>query len=138
MTGKAGTQLLARCLRLTHDALSSSDDKHQLSDAIVAVRASQRKQWSLKRFAEEYLTGNVKKAFMDNAPTDARSSTFSLNKGEFENKLNLRVFRLQDDVTVAAPFGRVGKSVKITNGPQPKLTCEGIVVGEKVRAKNVG
>jgi hypothetical protein len=138
LTGKAGTRLLARCLRRTYDSLTDRADKNQLSDAIVAVRASQRRQWSLKRFAEEYLTDNAKNAFLHHAPAETRSSTFTFNKEEFESKLNLRVFRLQDDVTVAAPFGTVGNSVKITDGPQRTLTCEGIIVAEKVRAQHAG
>lgn len=138
LTGKAGTRLLAKCLRVTHDELTTIADRHQISDAIVAVRTSQRRQWSLNRFANEYLSGVAKTTFLKNSPAEARTSTFSFNKEEFESKLSLRIFRLEDNVTVAAPFGRVGQSVKITNGTKPKLTCEGIVVGEKVRSQRVG
>lgn len=138
LTGKAGTRLLAKCLRVTHDELVNIADRHQITDAIVAVRTSQRRQWSLKRFANEYLSGVAKTAFLENCPPETRTPTFSFNKEEFESKLSLHVFRLEDNVTVAAPFGCVGQSVKITNGTKPKLTCEGIVVSEKVRSQRVG
>jgi len=59
-------------------------------------------------------------------------------KQEFDEKINFRVFRLQDNVMVAAPFGTIGKSVKIEDGAERRLKCEGIVVSEKVRAQNVG
>jgi hypothetical protein len=88
LTGKAGTRLLAKCLRMTHDELTTIADRHQISDAIVAVRTSQRRQWSLNRFANEYLSGVAKATFLKNSPAEARTSAFSFNKEEFESKLS--------------------------------------------------
>jgi hypothetical protein len=138
LSGKAGTRLLARCLKRTHEALVDETDKDQLSNSIVGVRASQRSQWSLNRFASEYLTGNVKHVFLENAPPESRSATFAFSKEEFDQKIKFRVFRLQDNVMVAAPFGTIGQSVKIEDGAERRLKCEGIVVSEKVRAQHVG
>jgi hypothetical protein len=135
LTGKAGTRLLARCLRDSYDALATQADRDQISNAIVAVHASRRTQWSLQSFAKEYLDGKSKQTFLDKSPPESRSSTFSFDKTEFEAKLNFHVFRLADNVMVSAPFGTVGKSVKIEEGPQRKLKCEGEVVAETVRAK---
>src|SRR5262249_10714222 len=63
MSGKAGTRLLARCLRKTFESLTAQDEKDQLTHSIVGVRASTRGQWSLKKFADEYLTDNAKTEF---------------------------------------------------------------------------
>lgn len=138
LSGKAGTRLLAQCLRRTHEALSDQSDKDQISSSIVAVRTSQKKKWSLTRYANEYLADAAKQTFLDNSPPESRSATFTFIKDEFDRKVNFRVFRLQDNVVVAAPFGSIGKSVKLQDGTQRKLKCEGIIVAEKVRAQNVG
>ncbi len=138
LSGKAGTRLLARCLRQTHDSLAAQADKDQISGSIVAVRASQKRRWSISRFANEYLTGNVKDVFLANTPAESRSATFSFDKDEFDQKINFRVFRLQDNVMVSAPFGSIGKSVRLHDGNQRTLKCEGIVVAEKVRSQHVG
>lgn len=139
LSGSAGTRLLARCLRKTHQSLASQSDKDQLSDAIVAVRASTKPQWSLQKFADEYLTDQAKTAFLDNTPPESRSASFTLNKPEFEQRINLRVFRLKDNVMVAAPFGTIGNSVIIEDkADQRRLKCEGVVVAENVRAQHAG
>ncbi|HEV3298617.1 MAG TPA: hypothetical protein VG055_03210 [Planctomycetaceae bacterium] len=135
LTGTAGTKLLAKCLRATYDALDAPEDRDQISNAIVAAHASRRPTWSLQRFANEYLSGAAKDMFIAKSPPESRASTFRLQKDEFEKKLNFRVFRLADDVMVSAPFGRIGASVKLRDGEERWLTCEGRVVDEKVRAR---
>ena len=134
LSGKAGTRQLAKCLRRTHDALSNQSDKDQVTNAIVAVRASRRRQWSLSSFANEYLTDNAKQVFVHLAPPEVRSASFAFSKEEFDERIQFRVFRLEDNVMVTAPFGTVGKSVKIKDGEQRSLKCEGIIAEEKVRA----
>jgi len=57
LTGKAGTRLLAKCLRATYDTLSNQDDRDQISKAIVAVHASKRPQWSLQSLQKNILDG---------------------------------------------------------------------------------
>jgi len=136
LAGPAGTRLLARCLRTAYDGSESLTDREQISDAIVAVRASNRTRWSMRSFANEYLSGDIKTAFLESAPQETRTTPFTLQKPEFEEKLNFRVFRLADDVRVSAPFGVIGQSVKISGGRQRTLTCKGTIVGEKVRAKH--
>lgn len=139
LSGKAGTRLLARSLRQTHDALADQDDKDQLTNAIVAIRASTKKQWSLQRFANDFLTDNTKKEFIERTPPESRAAVFTLNKDEFAEKLNFRVFRTQDNVMVAAPFGTIGKSLKIQDTvSERKIKYEGVVVSEKVRPQNAG
>ncbi|MCA9125651.1 MAG: hypothetical protein KDB22_01155 [Planctomycetales bacterium] len=136
INGKTGTQLLARVLRETHDSLASRDDKDQIAASILSVRASQRKSWSLSKFANEYLSGSVKSTFLSKAPPAAVSTSFPLDRAELETKAGLRVFKTEDGVTVMAPFDTINNSVKLTGQSQRKLKYEGIVTEEKVRAKS--
>lgn len=139
LSGRAGTLLLARCLRRTHDALTDQDDKDQLSNAIVALRASTKNQWSLQKFANDFLTDNAKKEFIERTPPESRAATFTLDKAEFSEKINLRVFRTEDNVMVAAPFSTIGKSLKIRDtAVARKIKYEGVVVSEKVRSQHAG
>ncbi len=137
INSKTGTQMLARVLREAHEELEARDDKDQISASVISVRGSQRKKWSLQRFAKEYLTGNAKLAFLDHSPPYAVTTEFSLDKPELESKVGLRVFRLEDDVIVMAPFDSINRSVKVTGKKKRKLRCEGTVVEEKVRTKRV-
>jgi hypothetical protein len=137
INGKTGTQLLARTLRKTHEELESRADKDQITTSILSVRGSQRRRWSLRSFANEYLTGTAKATFLANIPPAALTTQFSLDKPELEARVNLRVFRLEDDVIVMAPFDSINHSVRITGGQQRRLRCEGNVVDEKVRSKRV-
>lgn len=139
LTGVAGTRLLAKALQKTHDTLTLQDDRDQISSAVVALSASKRKSWTMQSFAKEYLEGNAYNSFLNNIPNEARKTSFSIQRPELERKLNFRVFRLEDDVIVSAPFGRIGHSVKLekeSDGTAQRLQCEGIVVDEKMRAKH--
>lgn len=136
LSGTAGTRLLAKCLRETHDALGSQSGRDQISNAIVALHASRKRRWSLSGFASEYLDGDAKTEFLRRAPSESQGTTFDLDKSEFEKKVNFRVFRLEDNVIVSAPFGTVGKSVKVVGAQNRELKCEGTIVEEKVRAKH--
>ncbi|MCA9042763.1 MAG: hypothetical protein KDA69_00500 [Planctomycetaceae bacterium] len=137
INSKTGTQLLARILRKTHEDLDARADKDQITAAVLSVRGSQRRRWSVRRFANEYLTGTAKSTFLSNAPPAAVTTEFVLDKPELEVRVNLRVFRLEDDVIVMAPFESINQSVRITGLQQRRLRCEGNVVEEKVRSKRV-
>lgn len=140
LTGKAGTRILARTLRKTHDSLTRQSDKDEVSNAIVAVRASQRRRWSLTRFANDFLAGDAKTSFLQNAPSELKTASFAFDKNEFDRKVNFRVFRLDNNVIVSAPFSAIGKGkgVTITDGQKRHLKCEGDVATEKVRAQYAG
>ena len=135
LTGPAGTRLLASCMRATYDGTQDKDERDQLADAIVAVRASNRTRWTIRSFANEYLKNDLKTRFLEAAPEEIKTTPFTLQKDELDKKINFRVFRLEDDVRVSAPFGAVGQSVKISGIGERTLTCKGKIVDEKVRAK---
>ena len=139
LSGKAGTRLLAKCLKLTYNALKNQDDKDELSNAIIAIRASTKTRWSVQSFAKSFLSDSVRQALVSRAPAETRTATFSLNKAEFADKLDLRVFRTTDNVIVSAPFSTIGNSLKIDDGVAGRtISYEGVVVSEKVRSQHAG
>jgi len=137
LTEEAGTRLLAKCLRSAYDSVSDQAARDQISNAIVAAHASRRTQWSLKSFANEYLDGEAKQMVLAKAPQETHGTVFPFRKESFEHEVNFRVFRLEDNVLVSAPFSAVGQSVRIEEGRQRTLRCEGTIVEEKVRARHV-
>jgi hypothetical protein len=136
LEGKAGTRLLAKHLRAAYEAATGQSDKDQIYNAMVAVRTSPKSTWSAKSFASQYLQGEAKRLFEQSVPSDMRSLQFKFDRGEFERKLNFRVFQLETNVYVSAPFGEIGNSVKLSDGANRKLKCEGVVLDEKLRARH--
>lgn len=138
LEGEAGTRLLAKYLREAYESLSVQADRDQLFNAMTAVRTATKTTWSAKQFAAQYLQGDAKRVFIQSIPADLRNLSFKFQRDVFEDKLNFRVFRLDDDVYVSAPFGTIGdgKTVRIIDGQQRKLRCEGPIAEEKVRARH--
>jgi len=136
LEGKTGTRLLAVALRKSYESAVSNSDRDQIYSAMVAVRTSPKKPWTIKKFASQFLDGEANRLFQNAVPSELRMLSFKFDRVEFEKKLNFRVFRLEDDVFVSAPFGTIGKSVKIGSGKQPKLSCKGVIVDEKLRARH--
>lgn len=134
--GDAGTRLLAKCLRDAYDAAQSLTEREQLYAAMVAVRRSPKHRWSLKEFAETYLEGRVKKSFLSTAPNETTvNSSFDFQRDIFDTTLNFRVFHLNTDVWVSAPFNEVGKSVVLSGVRKKRLRCEGVVTEDLVRKR---
>ncbi len=138
LEGEAGTRLLVDSLKSTYDSYREEEGREQLHSAMVAIRTSPKRTWSLNQFATQYLQGEVKEAFLWSVPADMRNLSFKFQRDVFEKKLNFRVFRLKDDIFVSAPFGMVGddKPVRVSHGEQPTLRCEGPVISEQVRARH--
>lgn len=133
LTGSAGTRLLARTLKITHNDLSEQADRNQITDSIQAAFTSNRRRWSLQQYAKEYLTGIAETTFLANAPAETVRTKFDFNKQEFEEKVQLRVFRLSDDVVVAAPFSTIDKSVKLVGKDASQIRVTGTIVEETVK-----
>lgn len=136
LEGEAGTRLLVKYLRQTYDSADNQEIRDQLFGAMMAIRTSPKRTWSLKQFARNYLNVEAKKAFIAEVPEELAGMSFAFDRKVFEDKLNFRIFRLQDDVYVSAPFGTIGSSVQVSEGKQRRLQCEGVVVDEKVRARH--
>jgi len=136
LEGEAGTRLLVKYLRQTYESMDDQEVRDQLYGAMVAIRTSPKRTWSLKQFATHYLDGKAKMGFIQEVPGELADLSFRFDRKVFEDKLNFRIFRLQDDVYVSAPFGAIGSSVQITEGQQRRLQCQGVVVEERVRARH--
>jgi hypothetical protein len=138
LEGESGTRLLAKHLQEAYESLDNQADRDQLYNSIIAVRTSPKRTWSATQFATHYLQGEAKRVFVQSVPTDLRNLSFKFQRDVFENKLNFRVFRLEHDIYVSAPFGTVGngKPVRIIDGPQRKLQVEAPISSEKVRARH--
>jgi hypothetical protein len=133
----AGTRQLAKCIRIAFQAAKDSGEKEQLYAAIVAIRRSPRKRWSLKGFADTYLEGNLRDVFLESAPNEETvNSSFDFNRDIFDSALNFRVFHLESDVWVSAPFDEVGRSVVLSGEKEKRLTCEGTVIEEYVKTRH--
>ncbi|MEN6407181.1 MAG: nucleoid-associated protein [Thermoguttaceae bacterium] len=139
MEGEAGTKLLAKYLQSTYESVSGTD-REQLYSAMVAIRTSPKQTWSMAQFARQYLQDDVKERFVQSVSPEQLNLSFKFQRDVFEAKLNFRVFQLENNIYVSAPFDTVGdnKAVRILDGQQRKLRCEGVVVNEQVRSRRGG
>lgn len=137
LTGIAGTRLLAKTLRAAYDNLTVQSDKNQITDSITASFASNKRKRSLRSYADEYLTGDAKKKFIELSPQESLTSKFEFVKAEFEEKVRLRVFRLEDEVVVSAPFSTIntddGLVTTSTRSDQKTIRVSGKIIEETVR-----
>lgn len=139
MHGEAGTRELAKCLRRTYEAAETPAEKEELYAAILSVRRSPRPRWSLRSFADTYLAGRVKTEFIDAASNAAIvDSAFDFVPTVFDQALNFRVFRLEGEVFVSAPFDQIGngRPVVVTGVEEKHLRCEGVVVDESLKTRH--
>ncbi len=136
LSGTIGTRRLAGYLRATHDSLVSQIDRDQVFSAIVAIRTSPKKNWSYQRIASQFLSGQAQTDFLSRIPARERALAFAFDRSEFEGRLNFRVFQTQQGVYISAPFGTVGKSVKVTGDAERRVQVDDLVVDEKVRARH--
>lgn len=135
--GPTGTRHLARCLREAYEKTDGTDAKEQIYSAVIAVRQSHRPRWSLREFANQYLTGPAREAFLRAAPNEETvDSSFDFDRKTFDGTLNFRIFGLDTGVFVSSPLGEVGKSVVLSGTAQKVLHCEGTVVEEHLRKRH--
>lgn len=137
LKGEAGTKMLAQCLRKAFEGTEDTGIRENLYAAMIAIRHSNQRRMSLKKFAGERLSASATQLFLSAAPNeDIKTSTFEFKKDVFDRTLNFRVFQLENGVYVAAPLGTIGRDVKVTGGEKRRLKCEGIVRDEKLRARH--
>ena len=135
--GPTGTRHLARCLREAYEKTEGLDAKEQIYSAVIAVRQSRRPRWSLREFANQYLTGAAREAFVRAAPNqETLDSSFDFDRKTFDDTLNFRIFGLNTGVFVSSPLGEVGKSVTLSGTTEKVLRCEGTVVEEHLRTRH--
>lgn len=135
LEGDAGTRILADAVRKTYDQLSSDAEREQLYGAIVAVRTSPRRTWSANQFARQYLEGGLRSVFLSHVSPDLQSLSFQFRRKAFEDRLNFRVFRLDNGAFVSAPFSAIDNGVTILTGNERRLRCEGTILEEHMRSR---
>jgi len=138
MKDDAGTRLLAKTVRQTYDVLETSQEREQMHSAVVAIRHSPQRRVSLYTFAERYLDGEPKAAFVKNVKhAHALNSPFNFDRDIFDETLQFRVFELERGIFVSSPLPEIGESVKISGaGENRRLTCQGRIVDEKLRTRH--
>jgi hypothetical protein len=137
IAGDAGTRLLARTVRKAYEVCDNLEDKEILYTAVMAMRRSPHQRVSLQDFADRYLSGRARDIFMNAAPNaDGLSSAFDFQRELFDATLQFRIFQLKTGVFVSSPLTEIGESVQITEGQQRQLSCEGEIVGERLRTRH--
>lgn len=135
ITPEAGTAALAKALKITFDK-STSEHQKKLMSAAVAVHSLPANEWSLESFAKHHFDdGELINSFLQNVPNDeTKVSRFRFHKETFERILNFITYKLESNVFVSAPFGSVGKEVKIDEKNRT-LSCEGKILDERIKSR---
>jgi hypothetical protein len=138
MKDDAGTRLLARALKQAHDRCGTQAEKQQVLTALMALRSSQQRRWTLKKVAHDFLTGEAKGAFLTCIPEDAAAdAVFEIDREALDKAANFHIFELENNVFVSSPFVEVGRTVRVFgDGEEKHLKVEGKVIDEKVRSKH--
>jgi len=137
MKDETGTRLLAKTIRLAYDGLVDVEAREQLHAGVMAIRHAPQKRVSLATFADRYLDGEARSVFLARITNEhAKNSPFDFQLSVFDATLQFRVFQLDSGVVVSSPLSQIGETVKISGTLERKLTCKGIVVGEKLRSRH--
>jgi len=134
---ESGTRLLAKTLRQAHDVCDKRADREQFFVAMISIRAALRTRWSLKDFADQYLSGLAKVHFLEAIPNEnTLVSSFEFNREIFDSSIKFRIFHLDSGVIVSSPLDEIGKSIKLTSEEPRQLSCEGIILDERLRIRH--
>lgn len=137
LRNEAGTRVLAKVVRHAYETCSAPSAKEQIQTAMMAVRQSPQKRISLAAFANNYLEGEAKDAFLAAAPNNqTRATFFDFDRETFDDILQFRVFQLDTGVYVSTPPTEIGLSVQISGQTDRKLVCEGRIINEKMRMRH--
>lgn len=130
-----GTTLVASGLKVAFNK-ADSEGKQRVMEATIALLASGRRAWSLQRIADEFIPPDLSAAFCGIAPNaETLVGKFILSKELLRERINYRVFQLENGVWVSSPFSEVGRSVTLEEkGKRRTLTARGVIQSEKVRS----
>lgn len=135
---REGTLLAASAFRTANKALAGDEEAQEhLVAAIAQLRARTDRPWTIENIADSLLPdGHARDAFLrasGNGPETR--SPFSIALDQFDQKIKYRVFKLDNGITVSAPFVEVGESVTIQESVDgPTLTATGRIKGESIRS----
>jgi hypothetical protein len=135
--GDAGTRLLARVVRKAYDDCPELEDKEAIYTAVMAMRRSPQMRVSLRDFADRYLQGAARDAFIAAVPNqESLGSVFEFSREVFDSTVQFRVFQLDTGVFVSSPLTQIGESVQITEGQRRQLSCRGRILEEQLRTRH--
>lgn len=129
-----GSRALARALRAGWDATSDKSQRKQFLDAAIGVRASTRAHWSIRSFADEYLSGTAKATFLKTSDARRlRNERFRLSHAEFDKIIKLRVLDLDNGLRISAPFLEANDLLTFDATPSgTRVTATGVIRIDKV------
>ena len=135
---REGTSLVAAAFRSANKALASDEvSQEHLVAAIGQLRARADRPWTIVDIAESLLpSGGARDAFLRAAGNGPETrSPFTLALDQFDKKIKYRVFKLDNGITVAAPFMEVGSGVVIEESEGgATLVARGRIQGESIRS----
>jgi hypothetical protein len=133
----AGTRLVARAFRNAIDSCNNPNDQEALIGAVLALHHTRRRRWSPQQIADEFLDGQAKTEFLGAIPNpQTLTNTFDFLTETFDSVIRFRIFKLHTGVFVSSPLEEVGRTVKIQGDRERRLSCEGVIVEEKVRIQH--
>jgi hypothetical protein len=134
---REGTGLAAAAFRSANKFLAENEEgQGHLVAAIGQLRARADRPWTIEAISN-LLPDGAAKDFFDRASGHGPEtrSPFTLALDQFDKKIKYRVFKLDNGITVAAPFVEVGVGVTIEESADgATLTARGKIQGESIRS----
>ena len=129
-----GSRTLARALRAAWDGTTDQSQREQFLDAAIGVRKSTRSRWSVKSFADEYLTGAAKALFLRTSEArKLRSEQFHFSLAAFDKIIKLRVLSLDNGIRVSVPFAEADDLLSFEETEAgTRVTASGLIREDKV------
>lgn len=135
VSGIHGTSLLSEYLTKAYKHTDSPTVREELFNAIVGVRTAPVRRTSFLKFANDYLGNDAKSEFLAVVPPDQVNMSFDFDRATFEQKIGVRVFRMADDVIVAAPLPAIHQTLQIHND---QLEYAGTITNEYLKGGKRG
>jgi hypothetical protein len=135
VSGIYGTTLLSEHLTEAYRKAESTTVREELFNAIIGVRTAPVKRTSFLKFANDYLSNDAKSQFLAVVPPEQVNMSFDFDRETFEQKIGIRVFRMADDVIVAAPLSVIDSTLHVKNN---QLDYSGVVDKEYLKAGKRG
>jgi hypothetical protein len=135
VSGIYGTTLLSEHLTEAYRSADSVTVREELFNAIIGVRTAPIRRTSFLKFANDYLSNDAKSQFLAVVPPEQLNMGFDFDRATFEQKIGIRVFRMEDDVIVAAPLSVIDTTLHVNNN---QLRYAGVVDKEYLKAGKRG
>ena len=134
----AGTRLLAKSIKQAIAKCASVEEQEQVLAAVMAVRRSPQRRWSLRQFAEQYLSDDALAAFRATVPNNNTWETsFDAQRDILDGSLQFGAYQLDSGVWVSSPLDQIGRAVQLSQREgRQHLATEGAVVREGVKTRH--